>query len=334
MRRFLLIINISVITLTSFGSPKPVTPEASPEAISLLTYLYEISGTKTLTGQHDQPIFGSAYYQRVYEVTGQHPAVKGMDLGFSERNTLDGINYRQRIVDEAIEYHREGSVITIMWHAVPPHKDEPVKFREDIQGPFTDEQWQELLTPGSMLNERWKSQVDVIAFFLKQLRDARVPVIWRPYHEMNGKWFWWGHRAGENGYKALYIMLYDRLVNYHKLNNLLWVFNANEVNHDAILPYKDVYPGDDYVDILAVDVYRNNFSINDYNGILELAGDKPIALGEVGKMPTEEILEKQPRWAWFMTWVEFVFYGNSREELLKIYGSERTLTREEVQKDR
>lgn len=309
---------------------QPVTPNASQESIDLLNYLYSISGKKTLTGQHDYPIFGSAYNQLVYEKTGKYPAVKGMDFGFSEPNTLDGINFRQRTVDEAIAYHKEGAIITLMWHAVPPTHEEPVVFKEHIQGELTDEEWNELITPDSDLNRRWQTQVDIIAFFLKQIRDAGVPVIWRPYHEMNGDWFWWGKKTGESGYKKLYRMLFDRLVNYHKINNLIWVFNANEIRGDYIDPYDYYYPGHEYVDILATDVYSGNYSQKDYEGLIKLAEGKLIALGEVGKMPTPEILEAQPDWVWFMTWVDFVFDGNTWEELHAIYNAENTLTREEI----
>jgi mannan endo-1,4-beta-mannosidase len=322
---------VSVTTSAQSASPrKLVTQEASTEATELFNYLCSISGTNTLTGQHDQPLFKSAYYQRVYEITGSHPALKGMDFGFSEPNTLDGINFRQQLVDEAISYWKDGTIITLMWHACPPNMEEPVTFPEGVQSKLTDEQWHELITPGSELNRRWQSQVDVIAFFLKQLRDAHVPILWRPYHEMNGKWFWWGNKPGTQGYQQLYKMLFDRLVNYHKLNNLIWVFDANEISGPWMAPYRDFYPGHDFVDILATDVYRNNFQQSDYDQLLELGGGKPIALGEVGKMPTAEILYKQPKWLWFMTWVESALYSNSRDELNALYNAENTLTREEI----
>ena len=308
----------------------PVTHNASFEAIELLHFLYSISGDKTLTGQHDQPIFGSAYYQLVYEKTGKHPAVKGMDFGFSKSNTLDGINFRQRVVDEAIEYHKEGAIITLMWHAVPPTQEEPVEFRKHIQGNLTDEQWNELLTPDSELNRRWQTQVDVIAFFLKQLCDAHVPVLWRPYHEMNGDWFWWGKRSGENGYKRLYQMLFDRLVNYHKINNLIWVFNGNEIRGNQIGPYADYFPGHDYVDILATDIYSGKYPQKDYDDLMKLADGKPVALGEVGKLPNPEIFIQQPNWVWFMTWSDYVMNKNTLAELTTIYNTDNIISREDV----
>jgi len=166
--------------------------------------------------------------------------------------------------------------------------------------------------------------VDVIAFFLKQLKNADVPVLWRPYHEMNGDWFWWNGKLGENGTKKLYRMLFERLVNFHKLNNLIWVYNCNEIR-EGVAPYASVYPGDDVVDVLATDVYKNAFDPNDYNQLLAVAGDKPIALGEVGAPPTPENLRSQPRWTWFMVW------GNpDRRASREIYDCNETLTWEEL----
>jgi mannan endo-1,4-beta-mannosidase len=307
---------------------KPVTPNATPEATKLLEYLYSISGKKTLVGQHAEPLVVSTRFPTVERYTGHYPALCGFDFGFSAPGTWDGINFRQNIVDEAIRRNNEGFIITIMWHAVRPVEDEPVEFRQSVQGKLTEKEWQDLITPGTEINERWKSQVDVIAFFLKQLKNADVPVLWRPYHEINGEWFWWGKRPGDDGTKKLYRMLFKRLANFHKLNNLIWVYNCNEIREN-VGSYDLVYPGDDVVDILAIDVYRNAFDANDYNQLLALAGDKPIALGEVGLPPTPEKLREQPRWVWFMSWG--VPYGRDRiRPIREIYDCNETLTWEEL----
>ncbi len=282
---FPVILFLSYLTVSGANdSIKPVTPDPSPEAVKLLQYIYSISGKQTLTGQHSQPLFGSTKLAAVEKVTGYYPAVFGQDFGFSAPGTWDGINYRQQIVDEAIRRYYEGFIITLMWHAVRPIENEPVVFEESIRGELTDEEWKDMITPGTEINERWKSQVDVIAFFLKQLRDAGVPVLWRPYHEMNGDWFWWGMKKGDDGYRKLYRMLFERLVNFHELNNLIWVYNANEIR-EGVDPYEMYYPGDDVVDILATDIYRG-FNTAGYDKLLDLAGDKPIAIGELGPVPT------------------------------------------------
>ena len=230
-----------------------------------------ISGNHTLTGQHAVPLLRSARLVEAQRAGGNFPAVFGMDFGFDSPGTWDGINFRQQIVDEAIQKYREGYLIVLMWHAVRPIEDEPVKFKDSIQGKLTDEQWHDLITPGTEINERWKSQVDVIAWFLKQLRDAHVPVLWRPYHEMNGGWFWWGQKRGPDGYQKLYRMLFDRLVNFHKLNNLIWVYGANEVTPPNVDPYDTCYPGDDVVDVLGTDIYHTGFARNQYDQLLALA---------------------------------------------------------------
>ncbi|AOS44736.1 Mannan endo-1,4-beta-mannosidase [Lacunisphaera limnophila] len=301
-----LLLSCVVITVALRGATEPprlCVPGASSEAVALYDFLLEVSGKHTLSGQHCVPLVGDTRLPTVQKAFGHYPAVFSQDFGFSEPGTWDGINYRQRIVDDAIRRHAEGFIINLMWHAVRPTDDEPVAFEKSIQGKLTDAEWRELLTPGTALNERWQSQVDVIAFFLRQLRDARVPVLWRPYHEMNGSWFWWGGRPGADNFTKLYRMLFDRLTHFHRLNNLIWVYGPNEVRTN-VAPYADFFPGHDVVDALATDVYSNGFARHDYDSLLALAAGKPIGLGEVGPIPTAEILQDQPRWAWFVAWYD------------------------------
>ena len=170
--------------------------------------------------------------------------------------------------------------------------------------------------------------MDVIAFYLKQLRDENIPVIWRPYHEMNGDWFWWGYNP--DNYKKLYRMLYDRLTNYHKINNLLWVFNANELGSINVKQYDDFYPGDNYVDILATDIYSSEYKGKDYEKLLKLGNGKPIAWGEVGKLPTPDIIKQQPKWVWFMCWSEFLETANDWNRRTDLYNADNTITLEEL----
>ncbi len=170
--------------------------------------------------------------------------------------------------------------------------------------------------------------MDVIAWFLKQLDYADVPVLWRPYHEMNGGWFWWGQKKGEDGYKKLWQMMFDRLVNFHGLNNLLWVYNTNEFKK-GVDPHETYYPGDEYVDILATDVYSEGFNQVNYEQMVELAGDKPIALGEVGVPPTVDKLKEQPGWTWFMKWGD-PGGGRGGVNEREIFASDLVLTHDEL----
>ena len=307
---------------------KPVNKNASPEAQRLLAYLYSLEGKHTLAGQHNYNHELNKYMDAAREMTGKYPAVWGADF------ILGGMkDYGPEIVAEAIKKYKEGYIITLMWHAGRPTDDPPYGWKESIQAEVTDEQWKELTTAGTPLNLRWQAQVDKVAGHLKQLRDAHVPVLWRPYHEMNGVWFWWGDKKGKDGYQKLWKMLFDRLVNFHGLNNLLWVWNANaprDIPMDEAFSYRLYYPGAPYVDVLAADVYHFDYEQKDYEELLQLAGGKLVALGEVGELPKAEILEAQPLWSWFMVWSSWLVTDNTPERVKEIYAHPRTLTHDEV----
>jgi mannan endo-1,4-beta-mannosidase len=312
------------------SAQEPVNPHASPEARALLRYLYSISGKYTLAGQHNYPNSIARWTDRAYDLTGKYPALFGQDFGFEAGADKDSILARPEMIKEVERQYRNGAVVTLTWHAVRPTEDEPVTFRESVQGHLTDFEWKELLTPGSNLYNRWCSQVDVVASYLKQLRDARVPVLFRPCHEINGAWFWWNGRKGKDGSAALYRQLYDRLVNYHKLDNLIWVWNASPpgTGSSGPGPYADYYPGPEYVDILSVDIY-GEFKRSFYDGLVALAAGKPVALGEVGAVPSPEVLKEQPKWAWFMSWSEIVELANPVEALRATYTAPNVLTRDD-----
>lgn len=294
---------------------QPVTPDALPEARALLATLYAISGKYILTGQHNYPNVKSRNSEFAAKYTGKTPVIFGTDFGFAKPGDTDSYLARPDIVQEAIRQHHLGAIVAICWHAVPPTADEPVTFRPlpnsdpkalaSIQGKLLDQQFKDVLTPGTALYEKWCAQVDAIAVFLKQLEDARVPVLWRPYHEMNGDWFWWGGRTNEGGTIALYRQIFDRLVHHHHLKNLLWVWSMDRV-HRPEMEHAKYFPGIDFVDVLALDVYQNDFAQAYYDSLVALAQGKPLALAEVGNPPTPEILTQQPRWTYFMTWAGMV----------------------------
>jgi mannan endo-1,4-beta-mannosidase len=313
----------------SAQAQSPVNPHASPEARALLAYLYSISGHYVLTGQHNYPNTIANWTDRAYDLTGKYPAVYGQDFGFQGGADKDSTLARPALVEEAMRQYHNGAIVTFTWHAVRPTDDEPVTFRDSVQGHLSDFEWRELLTPGTALYKRWCAQVDVIAGYLKQLRDARVPVLWRSYHEVNGNWFWWGGRKGKDGSAALYRQLFDRFVNHHHLDNLVWVWNANAPGAGTGPgPYRDYFPGLEYADVLSVDVY-GEFKQSFYDDLLALAGAKPVALGEVGGLPSPATLQEQPKYAWFMAWSELIEMGNPLEAVRAVYNDARALSRDD-----
>ncbi len=362
----LIYFTLSVLILTvSCGKEGSITvnPNATEEAQKLLKFLYEIKGAYTLSGQHNFIATGSKYTEVIKEITGKYPIVWGSDFSFSYQGdkpqwfqhcgplnlsdpsdsvyftNLTPTEARQKMVQNAIQKYKEGYIITLMWHACPAGSGDSCDGREiwTMENRPSQEEWDELTTEGTQLNRAWKQQADTIAFYLKQLKEANVPVLWRPYHEMNGVWFWWCNKKGENGFKKLWIMMYNYYVNHHKLDNLVWVWNTNaprEIPGDEAFAYEDFWPGHEYVDVLAADVYRKDWKQSHHDDLLKLAAGKPIALGEVGNLPTPEILKSQNNWTWFMPWGNLVLRSNTVEDIKQLYDDDKILTKDEVIRDK
>ena len=320
-------------------NPEPVTPNASVEARALLEFIYSISGKYTLTGQHNYPDTRDRNTRFAARYIGQTPVVWSSDMGFAGEGSYDYYLARPDIVREAIRQHKKGSIITICWHAVPPTADEPVTFQPrrgqpvppdslaSVQGRLLDEQFRDVLTPGTELYRRWAAQVDTVAVYLKKLQEAKVPVLWRPYHEMNGDWFWWGGRVGEYSTADLYRQMFDRYVNYHKLDNLIWVWSVDRPS-TPIRKFSNFYPGNEFLDILSLDVYGSDFNQDYYDSLMALSEGKPVVLGEVGNPPSLEILDAQPNWALWVIWAGMV-RNLSKKQHLELVNDPRILSQED-----
>lgn len=150
---------------------------------------------------------------------------------------------------------------------------------------------------GTWENKVFTEDLKNAAAYLKLLRDADIPVLWRPFHEAAGGWFWWGKDAAS--FKSLWIAMF----NYFKtegLDNLIWVWTTK--GNDA-----DWYPGDQYVDIVGRDVYNKETAdcVSEYTSIAENYGNKIVSLSECG---TVGLISEQwasgARWSWFMPWYD------------------------------
>lgn len=328
MKRVLILLLCFFVGKAFAQSFEPVNKNTIPEAKKLLAYLYKINGKNILSGQHNFNSNYRRYSTYAFGYTGEYPVIWGTDFMLQDKKDPG-----QEVVDEAIQMHKEGFIISLMWHAGPPTQDPPYEWIGGIQSTLTDKQWDDLLTEGTDIHNRWLHQVDNIAGYLKQLQDANVPVLWRPYQEMNGTWFWWGNRPGKQGFAKLWEMMYDRFVNYHHLNNLIWVWDANapcDTPGREAYDYKDFYPDKKYVDVLAADVYHFDYSQKEYNNLLDLADGKLIALGEVGEMPSITVLKAQPKWVWFMIYANYLQSENSPDKVKDIYEYPPVLSLEEV----
>jgi mannan endo-1,4-beta-mannosidase len=170
--------------------------------------------------------------------------------------------------------------------------------------------------------------------YLSQLSMAPnsiIPILFRPYHEMNGSWFWWGGVPGEDRYIKLWKQLYKLYTEEYQLDNLIWVWSPDDPDHGL----DGYYPGDDYVDIIGCDVYhfgkqRPYYMAEKYKRITSISPGKPVCIGECSEIPSESVLEEQSLWTWFMAWDVLVFQMNSSDKLREIYQSDRFITRDEL----
>jgi mannan endo-1,4-beta-mannosidase len=298
----------------------PVTPGASTAAVALLNRLYSTTGSGIFTGQHNYYEDPSNWYNKAAAISGYYPALWGSDFAYYTGGDFAAL--RQRMVNTAITKAQSGAMITLTYHQTRPF-DQRTAGWDSVTADVTEAQIRDIVTPGTALYDQWAAQTDEIAAYLGQLKEAGVPVLWRPYHEMNAEFFWWGGRP--ELFKQLWRNMYDRFTNLHHLDNLIWVWSPNAESAWAYdsEPY---YPGHDYVDVLAMDIYNNDYKNAYYEKLLKLSGGRPIAIGENGELPDPEILrENQPRYVYFMTWTEYLTDKNSAAAIQALYRDSRAI---------
>ncbi|CAM3144554.1 glycosyl hydrolase [Rariglobus hedericola] len=284
----------------------PVNPNASHESRALFTTLTREFGQRTFTGQHESnPTVPSRLDYITRNTGGATPAILGLDLIYYSPS------WNQPGGDGAIEAARDWAlnrhgIVSLSWHWLAPLHAGPLIWDSfsTSKTPFDVSRIADESSPEYAAIIR---DLDHLAEKLKPLRDARIPVLWRPLHEAEGGWFWWGAR-GPDATRQLYRLMFDRFTRIHHLDNLLWVWTSTDDDRSL-----DWYPGDNYVDILATDLYFSPGTRGDFFTVFDRlrelhGGRKPIALGECGSIPD---LTADAPWLWFLTWDDLI----SRPEL-------------------
>ncbi len=308
---------------------EPVNVQATPGARRLLQYLSGIGGQKIITGQHTQTV-AMEEIGKIREITGKEPALRGFELlAYSPNIRYEtGDEHCRKEIDEnkdtlehALAFGRSGGIVTLTWHWFSPLGGEDKSFYT-IKTDFDPEK---VLMEGTEERQAFYHDLDVMAGCLKPFYEEDIPVLWRPFHESEGDWFWWG-RKGPAVAAELYRLQFEYFVNIRHLDNLLWVWNC---------PLKEGYPGDDVVDILSRDLYEEKGTKTDYRKEYEelisvTEAKKPVALAEIGILPDIEMLsESRVPWCYFMVWSKgFVMTEefNSYNALRNIYNSGYAVT--------
>lgn len=273
-----------------------VTPSPSTQAVNLYNFLKNNFQTKIISGTmaaHSTNINEATW---VHDQTGKWPALTGFD--FIDHTWLDQnwVEYSTPIT-LGTDWWANNGLVAISWH----WRDPLTK-----SGSFyTNETTFDVSKVSDPNSDEYKAMIvdlDTIAGYLREFKNANIPVLWRPLHEAAGGWFWWGAK-GAAPCKALWQLMFDRLVNYHGLNNLIWVWTTN-TSSDAL----DWYPGDNYVDIIGMDIYpgenQHGSQYIEFDKAKEIFGGKKIlTLSECGSVPDPALMmEYGDTWSWFMPW--------------------------------
>lgn len=306
-----------------------VNPNATKETQALFSYLVDNFGKSIIAGQQDSSNNDLADIRYIKELTGKTPAILGLDMmDYSPSRVEKGAETYE--VEQALKWAEQGGIVTFAWHWNAPKDLIDTEDKPWWSGFYTDATTFDLEyamnNPESEDYQLIIRDIDAIAVELKKLQDAKVPVLWRPLHEAEGGWFWWGAKGPEPTID-LWKLMYDRLTNYHKLNNLIWIWNSVD---------PEWYPGDEYVDIVSFDSYPEKYNYSPqnykYEELVELSSNrKLIAMTENGPIPDPDLLTVyDSMYSYFTTWIGLITDNNSIDHLKEVYNHENVITLDEL----
>lgn len=311
----------------------PCNPNAQEGVKNVMKYLSDITYHKVVTGQHTQSM-GQEELHHIRKITGKQPALLGFEL-LSYSPNINYLDTDEACMTEVLENYGTlkrawewagaKGLITFTWHWFSPLGGRSKSFFSEN----TDFDASKAVVEGTAENRAFLSDLDTMAGILRPFCEKQIPILWRPFHEGDGGWFWWGAQ-GADTVKKLYRIMQERYTNLHKLNNLIWVWNA---------PGVEYYPGDDVVDIISRDMYPtahcHTSRKEEYDELVKITDQKKIVLiGEIGSLPSlSAIVEEGAGWASYMTWShEFCLEEefSSYEVLRETYNSPYAVTKEEL----
>ena len=318
-RLIALALSVAIICLCGCTSEKTYSlsnKNASDNAKKLYSYICETYGNAIISGQQESTwIDGEQYeFEYIYEHTGKYPAIRGLDY---MNDDFEGVNRR------AVQWYEKGGIVSICWHC---GSDFSGSWEQCKDTDIAD--WDKALTEGTEEYNQLIAGMDKGAKALKELQEKGIPVLWRPFHELDGDWFWWS-RGGAENFKKLWILMYDRYINYWGLDNLIWVLGFSHKNE----MYKDFYPGDEYVDIAGADSYETGARPDLFKAVKKVVkNNKPVCFHECGEIPAVNQLQgEKAGWVWFLAWhTEYLVDTNSTENLKAIYNDDYVIALDEL----
>ena len=330
---------IAALTLIATGTTAadiPSTPvtASSDAAKNLYAYFLDQYSKKTISSVMANVNWNNSCAEKVYKLTGKYPAMNCYDflhICFSPANWIDYTD-----ITPVKDWNDAGGIVQLMWHFNVPNKEGETHVTctpgdgNAVKDAYGNETYTTLYRPSNVFIEgTWEhkwfyEQMDKVIATILKLQDAGIAATWRPFHEAAGNacakqqadwtkaWFWWGY-DGADTYKKLWKAMYD----YFKqkgVNNLIWVWTTQNYNGNSSQYNQDTawYPGDQYVDIVARDLYGGNADQNlqEFNEIQAAYPNKMVALGECGHGDSgdpakmSDVWAKGAKWSHFMVWCQ------------------------------
>lgn len=330
-------------TLTFDIPASPVDTDATDAAKGMYRFLLENFGVKTISGMmtgdmgsdrgnitlHDD-------MRAVYNVSGKYPALVGFDFmnatGKMEADSWHK-NYTRSCIELAKDTYRRGGIPAFTWHWRDPSRSTDAFYTSDTSMKISDAMnddgsWNE----SSPLYKSLIKDIDAVADYLLELQREGMACVFRPLHEANGGWFWWG-REGAEPFRKLYRLVFEEMVWVKGVHNVIWVWNADNAG-------KDWNPGDELYDVVSADVYNEDYDYSSnyitFDKLKVLTeGKKIVALSENGPIPDiDREVEDGAVWSWWMPWYNtwngrFVS-KTSEEEWKKCMNDSRVITLEDL----
>ncbi|MDP9003016.1 MAG: glycoside hydrolase family 26 protein [Myxococcota bacterium] len=294
-----------------------MTPNATQQTKNALCYLYSQYGNHILSGQEEnatgQPSGNDVEFNYVFSTTGKYPAIRAFDVNNAGNDM------------RCLAQWNAGGLCMFGYHMGLANG-----LPDGYQSSKTGVSINAVLTEGSALNTTFKGRMDKAAGEIQAVHNGNGVVIWRPFHEAGGTWFWWSMEGG-----AQYVRLWKYMFNYMTmvkgLTNILWL-----LPYDGS-PDPSFYPGKAYVDIGGADTYNSAYDYSPSTALYDTAVNifgpsMPIALHECGPVPDPDQLQStKTRWSFFSIWTApFPEQDNTAAELQKVYGSAYVVTRDKV----
>lgn len=293
------------LEMTEVNPHKLVSKNASEKTKALFEYLKSLYGSHIIAGQQylQEEELEDIVYNRY---AGKLPAIRGYDL--MDMDKKKGDNQLPRAIEWA---KKTGSIITMCWHWYAP---DDMNNTDSCMWSFysnrTDNKHTtsfdllKAVQAGTKEYDFVVSRIDKAAAMLKEFEKEDIPVLFRPLHEAYGNWFWWGNRGDDSGesieaYKKLWYMIFDRMENYHKLTNLIWVWNGQN---------KCMAVSPNTFDICGEDIYSpipndHSSQIEKFSEVTSYTDGKMAALSECGFIPAPDALKADnAKWLWWLPW--------------------------------